>query len=190
MKIQNEIAAVLVLASSVLAGPVLAFDGDQQGAPDPSSIAARFGGDLPLDPPSAERRERFLNPLSLTDPQMEKMAALKDQYKTDTAAKKAELRSLHMKIRELITQPTIDRQAITSLNGRITALRNELSGARLSYMLDRAEILTPDQRGQLHHMMLLRQSRMGHQKWQAGCKGPGGRHEGFQRKPFSGPKET
>ena len=57
-----------------------------------------------------------------------------------------------------MTAPSIDHSKLASLNDSINSLRNDLSRTKLEYMEDRAEVLTPEQRAGLHHMMLMHEA--------------------------------
>lgn len=106
--------------------------------------------------------------LELTDAQLEKIFEYKDQFELSTASKRAERDSMMRKIANLINQPMqIDRNEVLKLNDKISAINAELSTAHLNYWLSMTSELTPDQRKQMRHAMLVRE--VGH----CGPAGPG-----------------
>ena len=104
----------------------------------------------------------FIQKLNITDDQLEKLAALRNQYEDKTSAKRAELHNLHRQIGEAMGQATVDKARVTSLHNRAQAIKNDLSNARLAYMLDRTDVFTADQRAQMHHWRLVREFGHGH----------------------------
>jgi len=115
----------------------------------------------------------------LTEDQMKKMRTLHDQHRIDTAQKQAQLMALKHKMGDLMGEANIDRNQVTSLHGKITALQNDLSESRLKLMLDSAEILTPEQRSKMHNRMMRGPGPMGG----PGFGGPGFGGPGFPPPP-------
>ena len=110
----------------------------------------------PDDNPSGSK-ERRMHPM-LSEDQMKKMVALKDQYRIDVAAKQAEVMALHHKMGDLLSEASINRKAVTDLHGKIAALNADLAQQHLKFVLDSSEIFTPEQRSKMHAMMLRHQS--------------------------------
>lgn len=158
MKPAKQLLSYILLAGTLLSVPAIAADLSEQTAADDQSeaasnqVAMRSSSCAPSDD-----RKSFFESLSMSDAQLEKMAKLKDQFDLNSASKKAELRSLFRQMGDLMTQPTIDRKQITSLQDRMNSLRTDLSNIRLSYALDRAEVFSADQRKQIRHKMLTHQ---------------------------------
>jgi Spy/CpxP family protein refolding chaperone len=189
-KMQKYLLASLVLAGSILAVPARAQEADTAIPASEDVVADEMivvnPPEIAFRPDGAECRAG----MSLSDEQLEKMAALKDQYMLNTAGKKAELKALFHQMGSLLSQPAIDRQKISAVHERMTALKNDLSNARLAYIMDKAEVLTPEQRKALHHKMLMHQV-IGHGRWHhhfGGCCGHGHGHgPGPGAKPGPGP---
>jgi len=93
--------------------------------------------------------------LGLTDDQMSQLVSLKSDYKINTAKQKAELESNMKKMVLLMTAPKLDKQAILSLNEKIDSLKATRADARVDQMLSVMNIMTPQQREQMRHHMLV-----------------------------------
>lgn len=117
--------------------------------------------------------------LSLTPEQKEKLGAIRDQFTLDTATKKAQLKVQMHQLRELMGKPTIDKQAVLSLNDKVSALKADLSKARLQMMLASSDVFTPEQREQIRERMARGGMRhhFGKGRGHGGCGG-GGWHKG------------
>jgi Spy/CpxP family protein refolding chaperone len=171
MKLPSRLFSNLLLAGALLAAPAMAA-----GAVDevPSDQVVSFGqmecppggghhmgpgggGDFHFDP-----AEHMIKELNISDAQLERLASLKDQFEVSVAAKKAELHSLGRQMFSLLAQPTIDRTQITAVHDKMNSLKTDLGNARLNYTMDRAEVLTADQRSKMRHFMLAHQMMHGH----------------------------
>ncbi|HEY9787805.1 MAG TPA: periplasmic heavy metal sensor [Candidatus Obscuribacterales bacterium] len=86
---------------------------------------------------------------TITEEQRAKISSLRDQFKLDTAQKKATLEVQQHKLVEMLRQPTVDKPAVLALNAKINALRTELSDARLNLMLAINDQFTPEQKEQM-----------------------------------------
>lgn len=167
MKISKLFLSTLVLSGAALVMPAIAADTDVLiPVPVPEEFIAE---ELPESTIAFAERgaPECGNPITFSDAQLEKLAGLKDNFDLNTAEKKAQLRSFYRQMHELMTEANIDRQKISDLHQRINTLKSDLSNARLAYMMDRAEVLTPEQRKEMHHWMLVRQT---------GPRGGMGRH--------------
>ncbi len=94
--------------------------------------------------------------LGLTDDQMSQLVSLKSDHEINTAKQKAELKANMEKLVLLMTAPKLDKQAILSLNEKIDSLKATLADARVDEMLSVMNIMTPQQREQMRHDMLVR----------------------------------
>jgi Spy/CpxP family protein refolding chaperone len=163
---QSLVFSNLLLASILLCGPVRAAEPDEQAN---STEGLGLTGTVIAAGPSDEHRRGgfegrhgFGQELGITDAQLERLHALRAQYQDSVASKKAQMHSLFRQQHDLMTQPTIDRQQITSMQDRINAMRTELANARLSYSMDRAEVFTVEQRKIIRHKMLSHMAMGGH----------------------------
>ena len=93
--------------------------------------------------------------MGLSDEQMEKLVSLKTEYMTKTAQHKAEVMSDMKQMMLLMTASKLDRQAIMSLHDKIASIKSDLCTARVNHMIDAMEVLTPKQREDMHHHMLV-----------------------------------
>lgn len=89
--------------------------------------------------------------LDLTDEQNEKLYQLKEKFADQIGTTKVEIKKERRKMRDLLTQPTIDRKAVEIMQGKISSLKTSLCNAKLSFKLDASEILTAEQRKQLRY---------------------------------------
>jgi Spy/CpxP family protein refolding chaperone len=95
---------------------------------------------------ACQSRDGFKSTLKLTPAQREKLGTLHDQFILGTADKKAQLEVAHNEMRRLFQQPTIDKQAVLTLETKVNGLKDDLSTARVNLMLSSADIFTPEQR--------------------------------------------
>lgn len=109
----------------------------------------------PKDKPPG--KEGCMNP-PLTDEQMKKLVALRDQNRIETAAKHAELIALSHRMTALMGEASIDRKAVTELFSKMTTLKSELAQQHLKLVLDSADVFTPEQRSKMQHLILRRQA--------------------------------
>ncbi len=93
--------------------------------------------------------------LGLTDEQMEQLVSLKSEYAVDTAKQKAELKAHMEKMMLLMTEPKLDKQAVLSLHEKINQLKTSLSEARVNHMMSAMEVMTPKQKEEMRHHMLV-----------------------------------
>ena len=94
--------------------------------------------------------------LGLTDEQMSQLVSLKSEYEINIAKQKAELQANMKKMILLMTAPKVDDKAILSLNEKINSLKTSLADARVNQMLNVMNVMTPEQREQMRHHMLIR----------------------------------
>jgi Spy/CpxP family protein refolding chaperone len=92
--------------------------------------------------------------MNLSDDQLEKLRALKDQYSVATSTKKAELKSLRSQEFEALSKPTVERDSLMAIQSKINSLQSELGNARVSMMADASGIFTPEQRQEMRHRFL------------------------------------
>lgn len=100
--------------------------------------------------------------LGLTEKQMEQLVELKSDYGVRTAQQKAELMASRKKMMLLMTEPTIDKEAVRNLNERIKSLQSDLNDSRVNNMLNAMEVMTPKQREEIHHHMLVHEVGFNH----------------------------
>jgi Spy/CpxP family protein refolding chaperone len=146
-------AVTVVLANfSITALPSRAQAEAVEGPPEEIVLvneeAPPPGGEVDCCQPWAEK-------LGLSDEQMEKLVSLKSEYMVKTAPQKAELRSDMKQMMLLMTASRLDRQAITSLHDKMSDLHADLCKAHMNHMIDAMEVLTPKQREDMHHHMLV-----------------------------------
>jgi Spy/CpxP family protein refolding chaperone len=137
----------------------------------PAFAQTTVTAELPKDGGKAcEGKCSFKSSFQLTPDQKQKLGSLHDQFILSTADKKAQLEVARHDMRRLFEAPTVDKQAVLSLESKINGLKDDLSTARVNMMLASSDIFTPEQRaafGKMHEM------RGRHHRF--------GRHEGFRR---------
>jgi len=189
MKFSSLLATVACLTAFSL--PTFA-----QGAPDfegsveeaaPQIEGQPEMGDLAFLPDEAMEMSAF--PLSssgsgggrfkFTQEQMEKIYNLKNKLADESGPNFAELMKQKRHLKDLMTQPNLDRGAIQATQDKINKLGNELSNARLAFKMDMMSELTPEQRQSLRYKSMKRghHGRLGGHKGHGGPGGPGG-HRG------------
>lgn len=158
MKFNRQVLCNLVLSSALIGLPALAADpnnADQgQGASPPSGVVS-LSDKKDCKKPCGIKS-------TLTDDQLEKIAAMKDNFLTKTSAKKAELRTLGRQLRGLLTKKDVNRQEAFALQDKISTLRADLAKEKLAFRLDMMSVLTDEQRDSLRHRMLMKQAFGGH----------------------------
>ena len=165
MKTNSVLLAIILLSGLALELPASA---DVKVDPSDSKVAHR-GKFPPKDvlayfPGCSGQKDGFMQSLNLSDDQLQKMVNLRDKFNIATASKGAEMRSLFHQIGAEMAQATIDKKAVNDLHARQAKLQAELSDEHFKFMLENAEILTPEQRKKFHQSMLKHQA------------GPGGEH--------------
>lgn len=110
---------------------------------------------------------------SFTDEQLEKLNTIKNQFADASGPKRLELQSAQRQLKDLMTQPGLDRKKATDLQAKINALRADLANMHLSMRMDSLDVFTADQKKQLREASLKRQFaglRKGHGRGHGGCK--------------------
>ncbi|MBX9694131.1 MAG: Spy/CpxP family protein refolding chaperone, partial [Cyanobacteria bacterium] len=164
MKNRKVVWTLALILLGVVPGSVAQGQGTSKAtasAPTPEAflIASQAimpsGGSVMIETPCSPPA-----PPHLTDEQLSRLTDVRDQHRIATASKQAELQALMHKMGELLSQPQIDRQGVKSLHGKIDSIRSDLSQARLTMILDTAEVFSPEQRKEFHRRMLTQQARL------------------------------
>jgi Spy/CpxP family protein refolding chaperone len=168
-------------------GGVMAFNGG-----DIEVMVPQFAGFLA--PPTADvfnmehggpgggehHHHGFSEANKMTDDQYERMYAIREDVQDQMGLKMAQERILHRKLKDTLSAASIDTKQAQDLANKITALKSDMTQMRLDSMIKMAQVLTPDQRKELHLMMIKGHHLHGgggHHHWGQG--GPGGHeHEG------------
>ena len=77
--------------------------------------------------------------LGLSDKQLEQLVSLKSEFSVRTAKEKAELKADRKKLMLLMTEPTVDKEAVLSLHEKMKSLQSDLSDSRVNQMLGAME---------------------------------------------------
>ena len=107
-----------------------------------------------------ERMERMLDVADATDAQRKQIHDIMMAAHKDLQAQREEGRKLHEQGEALFSAPTIDAQAAEALRAKGEALRDAASKRMLKARLDIANVLTPEQRLRIAHMMERQHKRM------------------------------
>lgn len=100
--------------------------------------------------------------LSLSTAQLEKLSALKDKFKLDTAEDRAQLKVERHQMFSLLSQPTVNKEEVLTLESKMNALKNKISDARVNLLLAKSEVLTPEQKEKIHDHFLMRSLKGNH----------------------------
>jgi Spy/CpxP family protein refolding chaperone len=126
----------------------------------------------------AERSEHTpgCESLKFTDAQLESIHAIKSKYLDADEPNISQLHRLHRKLFELMSGLNVDKEDLMLVQSKMNAIEAELSNQRLRMALELRDVLTAEQKADIHKHML---------EWEAapgGPKGPGGlgRFEGFE----------
>jgi Spy/CpxP family protein refolding chaperone len=119
----------------------------------------------------------------MSDEQILKLRALKDQFSIDTAQKKAQLKALKHQLFDKMSAPAVNKAEVVALNGQINSLKTDLSNARLNFMLAAGDVFTPEQKAAFRSRMLHRGMGRGHHGGRGFHGGKGGH---FRGKGFGG----
>jgi Spy/CpxP family protein refolding chaperone len=150
MKVQIMRSLSLLTVALVTAIPVLAStQPDKVQSGNACAFACRKDGTA---------GGRFIK---LSDDQLEKLHALRQQYLSTDEPKKAELGILRTQEFDLLSQPTVDKQALLALQAKINTLKADLANSRVSFMADASSVFTLEQRQSMRHRMLEREFRGG-----------------------------
>jgi Spy/CpxP family protein refolding chaperone len=165
------------IVTLLIAAPVLAANGGTAGggSVDGHTIAQKKLGDCAGG--ACERGGK----MGFSDSQLEKMSSLKNQFLDKTASGRTEIETLHRQLREVLSQPTIDRAKAEGIQNKINSIKADMSNARLNLRIDEIAVLTPEQREAMRHRMLVSEAfgggRFGHHRHGGGGHfGGGGRH--------------
>jgi Spy/CpxP family protein refolding chaperone len=119
-------------------------------------------------------KREFGKKLGLSDDQLVKIAALKDQGRVTMAPQFAQLKALNDQLKDVLTKPSLDKQEALSLEGKINDLKAQVGTEKLEQRIDFMSILTPDQKETLRHKMLVSEALGGfgghHMRHHAGAR--------------------
>lgn len=100
-------------------------------------------------------KEPWPEKLELSTEQMSQIVSLKSDYSINTAKQKAELQADMKKMVLLMTEPKANEDSVRSLNVKINSIITQLADARVKMMLEAMKIMTPSQKEQMRHNMLV-----------------------------------
>ena len=90
--------------------------------------------------------KRIARKIGATEEQREKLASIAKTVAKDVFPLREKIRSARKEARELLSQPTIDRDAVERLRSEQVSNMDELSKHLATALTDAAEVLTPEQR--------------------------------------------
>lgn len=116
----------------------------------------------PIDPAEVDRRvehmtDRLAGEVSATPEQREKLTTIAKSAAHDMLPMRDAIRQAHIRARDLLAAPSIDRDAIEKLRSEESANFDTVSKRLSAALADAAEVLTPDQRRELEKRMPLRE---------------------------------
>jgi Spy/CpxP family protein refolding chaperone len=121
----------------------------------------------------AEHSERSLSP-KFTDAQLETIHAIKTKYLEADESNISQLHLLHRKSFELMSGVNLNKEDLMLVQSKINATEAELANQRLRMAIELHDVLTPEQKAEMHKHMLEREAGPGGLAGLAGPGGPGG----------------
>lgn len=179
---------IMIVAVGALLGlqatDALALDGDT-AVPEVESVESyAISNRIALKPPEkpGARRGDLFRGLKLSDDQMEKLVEIKMRIGKKVMPLHAELRELHYKMGKALTESSVNKEDVLSLDSQIGEKMKAVSALKTEELLAVSEILNEEQKGKLRHKVL---------KHALVCPGPGlfppPPPGGFGPGPFGGP---
>jgi Spy/CpxP family protein refolding chaperone len=153
LDIKNKLFNTAIIAL-LIAAPAMAADNGTAGGGDLGgrTIAQkRLGG----EGGGCQRGGEHGRKMGFSDSQLEKMGSLKNQFMDKTASERTEMGTLHRQLKEVLSQPTVDRAKAEGLQAKLNSIRDNLSIAKLDLRMDEMSVLTPEQREAMRHRMLV-----------------------------------
>jgi Spy/CpxP family protein refolding chaperone len=98
---------------------------------------------------------------ALSPDQLEKMLTFKTQAREEAQPKVADLISSTRKMRDLLTQPNVDKGQVMNLEGQINSDKAALGNIRVETKLNELSVLTPQQRQELRNEFVKRSVEFG-----------------------------
>ena len=142
----------------------------------PLAVASSgWGRCKPKSPEEAKERagffaEKVLDRVDATDEQREEVDALLDEIVPEVFAMKLEGRALKQRIHEALGAEQIDPVELEALRKEALVMADKASKKAVEGVLRASEILTPEQRAEIHEMIEEKRSRF--QRWheRRGCE--------------------
>ena len=97
--------------------------------------------------------QQMLDKVSATPEQKSRIEAILHAGFTSMGAMHGDMQATHTRLHQLLTAPTIDRQALEALRASQIASLDQASRKLVDSMADAAEVLTPAQRAKLGALM-------------------------------------
>lgn len=124
--------------------------------------------------------------MNFSNDQLEKMYKLKNGLLDDIGPKVTELKKQNRRLKDLLTQETLDRSSIQSTQDKINSLKADISNLKLSFKMDMNENLTAEQRQTIRYRKL-KPRKMRHRR---GHHRGAQRNQGQVRRGFQGQKNV
>ena len=168
MKLLGTMAANLFLAGTLLAIPAFAAESNSESntlasAPNTVALGDKDGG------PGGEKHEWSHRP-HMTDEQLERFAALRNQFIDSTTAQRTQGMALKRQLHTALAKVDVNRQEVLAIQSQINAVHSDLALKKMNFKLDGLAVLTPEQREHFRRHMLMANAFGGHH----GHGGPGG----------------
>lgn len=184
MKLSTLLGTVAVLTAFTLTLPSLAQGGpdfeDAEMTPpppidgEPLAMLPDLGGDMEMAAfPLSATASGGAGRMKFSEDQLEKIYSLKNKLADETGSTVAELGKQKRHLKDLLTQPSLDRAAVQSTQDKINKLQADLSNASLAFKMDLFEQFTPEQKQALRYKSMKR-GHMGGFKHHGGPGGPMG----------------
>ncbi|HEY9754451.1 MAG TPA: Spy/CpxP family protein refolding chaperone [Oculatellaceae cyanobacterium] len=96
-----------------------------------------------------------------TDDQLEKMHAIRTKYADSGMARMIEMQKLQRQIGDGLAQTNLDKGALVAMQNKVNDLESQANSERLQMMVEMHDVLTPEQRQEMHRHMLAADAHMG-----------------------------
>jgi Spy/CpxP family protein refolding chaperone len=120
---------------------------------------------------------RLARELGLTEEQVAKALALREEFRTETRDLHEQVRTLMQQIPDLLRKPDLTKDELMAVHDQASELRDQIGEKRIEKVYEFLQQLTPEQREKLGDMAEQRASDFGFGFLGGHRDGRGGRHE-------------
>lgn len=147
----KNIVKSLIITSTLVGLPAFAADNTKDAGV--ANTQVKIGEKC-----SAQRSQchgAFGKRLNLNDEQLQKIGAMKDQFRLATATQKAETKVLSDQLKNVLTAPSLDKAQALSIQSKLNDVKDKLSNEKLQFRMDFISVLTPEQKEIVRHKELV-----------------------------------
>lgn len=149
MKLTNRIICNVLMAATLSTLPAMAAN---------SGTTTNIEGSAVKTAVKTEGKTCASGCNKLSDEQLGKLVALKNDFLKKTAPEKVELISLKRELKTDFAKPNTDKAELLSVQDKINSVKSTLADDRLAYRVDAFSVLTPAQQEQIKHKILVKEA--------------------------------